>query len=135
MATFNWDKSLEVGNELIDSEHKELIRAINEFFDAVATKGGQDKLQATLRFLNDYTIKHFSDEEGLQRQYKYPNYPAHHEFHEGYKKIVRDTMHEFISKGASDELIAKAKHDVGEVIINHIKTEDIKLAAFIRVQH
>ena len=102
MATFNCDKSLEVGNVLIDNEHKELIKAINEFFDAVAVKSGSDKLQATLRFLNDYTIKHFSDEEELQKKYKYPNFPAHHALHETYKKVVRDTMHEFISKGASD---------------------------------
>jgi hypothetical protein len=41
-------------------------------------------------------------------------------------------MHEFIMKGINDDLVAKAKHDIGDVLIAHIKSEDIRLAAHIK---
>jgi hemerythrin len=134
MISYKWDDSLATGNQLIDDEHKQLIIAINAFFSACQKTSNED-LQKTLNFLNDYTIKHFFDEEQLQLQYKYPNYENHKKFHESYKKIVRDLMVEFIQSGAHGDLITKAAHDVGDVIIAHIKSEDVKLAAYIKAQN
>ncbi|MDR0643533.1 MAG: hemerythrin family protein [Treponema sp.] len=132
MSIFQWNDNLLIGNALIDSEHKELVKAINDFFDACDRKINRDELQKTLSFLNSYTIKHFSDEEQLQVKYNYPNYEGHKKFHEFYKETVRQLMREFIMRGLNDELVAKAKHDVGEAIIAHIKSEDRRLATHIR---
>jgi hemerythrin-like metal-binding protein len=135
-VTYRWDSSLNTGNELIDSEHRQLIKAINSFLDAAGDRSSgtaaNSRLKDTLSFLNDYTIKHFNDEEQLQRQYKYPNYPAHHDFHEWYKKEVRDMMAAFIKEGSSPALIEQAKKKVGDTIIAHIKSEDVRLAQFIK---
>ncbi|MDR0785932.1 MAG: hemerythrin family protein [Treponema sp.] len=132
MPTFQWDDSLLTGNALIDSEHKELVRAINDFFDACDKKINRDDFQKVLSFLNSYTIKHFSDEEQLQMKYDYPYYKDHKKFHDSYKEVVRNLMHEFIMRGITDELITRAGHDVGEVIVAHIRTEDRRLAAHIK---
>jgi hemerythrin len=132
MVTFQWNDSLLTGNSLIDSEHKELVRAINAFFDACARKIDEEEFQKILNFLNSYTIKHFSDEEQLQVKYKYPNYENHRKFHEAYKKTVRDLMHQFIMGGINEKLVMEAKYDIGEVIITHIKTEDRRLATYIK---
>lgn len=131
---FLWDKSIETGNTLIDEEHKKLIQGINDFLDVCHSEQAGENLQKTLRFVNDYTIQHFFDEEQLQLKYKYPNYDNHHAFHEGYKKVVKDLMITFITKGYSEELVATAKHDIGDVLIAHIKHEDVRLAAHIRAQ-
>jgi hemerythrin len=129
---FQWNDSLLTGNALIDSEHKELVRIINDFFDACARNINGDEFQKILNFLNSYTIKHFSDEEQLQTKYNYPYYKDHKKFHESYKEVVRNFMHEFIMRGINEELVTKAKRDVGEVIIAHIKSEDRRLAAYIK---
>ncbi|MDR1466596.1 MAG: hemerythrin family protein [Treponema sp.] len=132
MSIFQWSDSLLTGNTLIDTEHKELVRAINDFFDACTRKINGNEFQKILSFLNSYTIKHFSDEEQLQVKYNYPYYKEHKQFHESYKEVVRKLMHEFIMEGINDELVMKAKHDVGEVIIAHIKSEDRRLATHIK---
>jgi hemerythrin len=131
-TAFQWDDSLATGNELIDGEHKQLVKAINDFFEACYQNAAGEKLQKTLNFLNDYTIKHFFDEEQLQIKHNYPNYENHKKFHEGFKKVTRDLMVEFIQKGVKEDLIKRAKHDIGDVIIAHIKHEDMRLAAHIR---
>ena len=54
-----FDKSLETGNELIDTQHKELISRVNKL--TVECSVGKEKPVAvqTLDFLMDYTEKHF----------------------------------------------------------------------------
>ncbi|MDR2793971.1 MAG: hemerythrin family protein [Treponema sp.] len=131
---FKWDDSLTTGNTLIDDEHKQLIQAINDFFEACYDNSGNEKLQKTINFMVDYTIKHFYDEEQLQLQYKYPGYENHRKFHEGFKKNVRNLMVEFIRTGPTSDLIRTAEHDIGDVLINHIRREDTRLAAHIRGQ-
>jgi hemerythrin len=133
-ASALWDESLATGNELIDSEHKELLNGISEFFDACSSEAGGERLHKTIRFVNDYTIKHFHDEEALQVQSQYPNYESHKQFHESYKKSVHDFMIEFIRNGVSGDLVTRAKKGIGEVLIAHIKNEDIRLAAHIRAK-
>jgi methyl-accepting chemotaxis protein len=133
-TVFQWSDSLATGNEQIDAEHKQLIRALNKFFDVCSTSSDSDTMQKTINFLLDYTVKHFYNEEQLQIRYKYPGYDNHKKFHENFKKNVHDLMVEFINKGASDELIKRAKHDIGEVIIAHIQHEDSRLAAHIKGQ-
>ena len=61
-----FDESLVTGNEMIDSQHKELIGKINKLLDSC--EAGNDKLAAvkTLDYLADYTDFHFSAEEKLQ---------------------------------------------------------------------
>jgi hemerythrin-like metal-binding protein len=134
-VVYRWDSSLNTGNELIDCEHKQLIKAINNFLavaDSCKASNNAEELKGTLNFLMDYTTKHFSDEEALQQQYAYPNYPNHKKFHEWYKGVVRNTMMDFLNQGASKDLIEKAEKEVGDVIIAHIKSEDVRLASYIK---
>ena len=61
-----FDETLITGNEMIDSQHKELIGKINVLLDSC--EDGNDKLTAvkTLDYLAEYTDFHFSAEEKLQ---------------------------------------------------------------------
>ena len=67
-----FDESLVTGNEMIDSQHKELIDKINKLLDSCETS--KDKLVAvkTLDYLADYTEFHFGEEEKLQESITYP---------------------------------------------------------------
>jgi hemerythrin len=129
---YQWDKSLETGNRSIDTQHKQLIVAVNNLIRTYESGKGKEELKKSLDFLNDYTIKHFFDEEQLQVQYKYPDYENHRKYHEDFKKEVRKLSVELIMKGTSDALL-KAVHDkIGGWLVTHIKGEDVKVAAHIR---
>ena len=55
-----FDESLITGNEMIDSQHQELINKINSLLDSC--EEGNDKLAAvkTLDYLADYTDFHYN---------------------------------------------------------------------------
>ena len=66
-----FSENLITGNEMIDSQHKELIKKMNQFLESC--ENGNDKLTAvkTLDYLEDYTDYHFKAEEQLQRDIDY----------------------------------------------------------------
>nr|WP_312577442.1 hemerythrin family protein [Sedimentibacter sp.] len=128
---YKWDKSLETGNATIDEQHKSLINAINDLLDACSKGKGRIEVQKTLKFLSEYVIKHFDDEEKLQIKSKYPDYTAHKKLHEDFKKDVANIVSEFEEGGATIPLVAKVNGKIGEWLIKHIKTMDKKVADHI----
>jgi hemerythrin len=131
---YEWDNSLETGNELIDSQHKGLFDAINKLLETCRQGKGKEELSKSLDFLNQYTIQHFFDEEQLQQKYKYPDFENHKKYHDGFKVTVRDLAVRLIMKGASNELIEEVKTKIGGWLVTHIKGQDVKVAAHIRLQ-
>lgn len=79
-----------VGNEMIDSQHKELIGKINDLLISCENNHGKEETIQMLRYLSDYTDYHFSAEEALQRELEYPGYPEHIKKHAEFKKTVFD---------------------------------------------
>lgn len=131
---YTFTKDLETGNAIIDSQHKELFKAINDLLAACASGKGRVEIEKTTKFLYDYTSKHFGDEERLQQQYKYPDYLNHKRYHEEFKKAVREIGDQLNKEGATIVLVGKVNSSIGDWLLNHIKREDVKLAAHIKAQ-
>lgn len=129
---YTFDKSLETGNKAIDDQHKELINAINNLLDACGQGKGRDEIKNTIKFLADYTVKHFNDEERLQKQYNYPDYAAHKKLHEDFKIEVNNIISEFEGNGTSVILTHKVNNIIASWLIKHIKGEDKKVATYIK---
>lgn len=127
-------EDLKTGNVLIDTEHQQLFDRINALLDACTQGKGRLQIDTTLKFLNDYIVKHFNDEEALQQKVQYPDYPNHKRYHESYKKIVKDVIEEFEKDGTSITLVAKVNTNIAGWLVNHIKSEDKKLASYIKQQ-
>lgn len=131
---FSWNQKLETGNAMIDQQHKQLIIAINNLLQACSSGKGREEITRTMKFLYDYTAKHFSDEEKLQVQYRYPDYTNHKRYHEEFKKVVRDLATRLQAEGPSIALVGKVNTSIGGWLLNHIQKEDVKVAAHIKSQ-
>lgn len=129
---YQFSKEVETGNQIIDTQHKQWIDAFNELMDACSKGKGRDSIRSTLIFLQQYTAKHFGDEEALQQKYKYPDYPNHKMLHDGFKKVVSDIIAEYDQSGPTIALVSKINLNLGGWFINHIKREDVKVAAHIK---
>jgi methyl-accepting chemotaxis protein len=132
VVLYQWDRSLETGNEMIDEQHKQLFAAINALLRVCDEGKSANELKKSLNFLNDYTIKHFFEEEQLQKKYAYPDYENHHKMHEAFKKTVRDLMTRMIMNGSSKTLIEEVQQKIGGWLVTHIKGQDVKIGAHIR---
>jgi hemerythrin len=131
---FAWSNSFEIGNALIDSQHKELVNVTNELLAACAKGDGQKKLLDTVKFLATYAVKHFSDEEKLQQSIDFPGYQAHKKLHDDFKATVTDALKQLETQGANVTLVTKITTLVGNWLMGHIKNEDSKIGAHMRLQ-
>ncbi|WP_143322079.1 bacteriohemerythrin [Clostridium sp. HBUAS56010] len=129
---YTFTKDLETGNQLIDTEHRQLIDAINNLLSACATGKGRTELAHTTKFLQDYTAKHFSDEEKLQLQSQYPDYVNHRRYHEDFKKVVAGICQKLERDGATVSLVGEVNSTIAGWLINHIKKEDVKVANHLK---
>lgn len=129
---YKWSDELLTGNVQIDTEHKELIKAINDLLEACSKGKGRAELERTVKFLSSYTKTHFGREEVLQMKYNYPDYKNHKEYHKYFIDTVESVHKKLLSDGPSIVLVGEINSKVASWIIKHIKTEDVKVAAHIR---
>ena len=126
-----FDETLVTGNEMIDSQHKELIDKINKLLDSC--ENGNDKLAAvkTLDYLSDYTDFHFGAEEKLQEEIEYPGFEEHKKEHENLRKVVAE-LHEMLveEEGPSPAFVEQVNKNVIERLYRHIKGFDRSVAEY-----
>ena len=127
-----WDSLLETGYTTIDEQHKKLIEALNRLLDACMAGTGKNELERTIDFLLAYTVKHFQDEEALQTQYEYPDIFRHKQIHEEFKTVAISLAERLRKEGPSTELVAEVYSHMGDWLVNHIKGDDFRMAAFIK---
>jgi len=129
---YQWDLSLETGHAKIDNQHKQLITALNSIIDASQQGKGKEEIFKTIDFLTGYTIMHFSTEEKLQVEYKYPDYLLHKHYHDEFKGTVGELTKKLINEGPTEELIGIVTTTIGNWLLNHIKGDDFRMAAYIK---
>lgn len=129
---YKWSDDLLTGNMQIDTEHKELIKAINDLLDACSMGKGRAELEKTVKFLSSYTKTHFAHEEVLQMKYNYPDYNNHKKYHKHFVEQVENIHKKLLTEGSNIVLVGEINSKVGNWIISHIKREDVKVAQHIK---
>ncbi|MCI8949609.1 MAG: hemerythrin family protein [Lachnospiraceae bacterium] len=124
-------KELETGNAMIDREHRELFGAVNQLLDACSKGQGRASMDSAVQFLLRYVNTHFSNEEQLQRNAKYPGLDSHKLFHANYKKTLKEIVSNISANDPSMADLGALNRHVG-LLISHIRTEDKKLSAFLK---
>jgi len=130
-SDYIWDKTFAVGHEQIDEQHRQLFAALNNLVKACFSSN-RVEFNGGISFLAKYVDKHFSDEEVIQKEYGYPDYPAHRKIHEDYKAAVKTLGAKWISWGPTEQSLNEIREHVGGWLINHIKGQDVKIGAYIR---
>ncbi|QAT49279.1 bacteriohemerythrin [Caproiciproducens sp. NJN-50] len=127
-----WNDNLKIGVSLIDSEHKELCDRIDRLLAACSQGRGKDELVGTIEFLESYTIKHFSDEEKLQRASAYPKVAEHKKLHEFFTGKIAELKNDVQNNGANIATISKTNYFLMDWLLNHIQKVDSELAQYIK---
>ena len=129
---YQWDSSLESGYDKVDNQHKQLVVAVNNLMEASKSGKGDAAVMETLDFLTGYAVKHFSDEEKLQVDYNYPDYLNHKRIHDEFKGKVGEIVQKVRKEGPSELIISEVSSTIGAWLLNHIKGDDFRMAAFVK---
>jgi hemerythrin len=115
-----WKDSYDIGVEKIDCQHRQLLAKLNEFFDACSKQQGKEKIEETLKFLKEYTIEHFSNEEQLMEEIDFPELAEHRQTHADFVKVVLELEETVKTKGVSVLSTIKLNRTLTDWLLNHI---------------
>lgn len=126
-----FSENLITRNELIDSQHRELIDRINKLLDSCEDSDAKLAAIKTLDYLSDYTVFHFGAEEELRKEIEYPGYEAHKEQHENFKKTISE-LDEMLQEeeGPSPAFVKKVEENVIKWFYTHIEGFDRSVAEY-----
>ncbi len=130
MSGIKWNDELGLGVKEIDDQHRELIDIANSLIKAVENQAGRSTVEAVIKKLRAYTVAHFTAEELLMREAKYPKLGVHETEHRKLKRDVQQFQQElYKSKGPTpNEILAFIKR----WLLDHILTFDRGFARYLK---
>jgi len=130
MALIVWDARLATGHPAIDEQHQSLVEIVNRLHGAMKQGKGKGELQGILVFLNDYTVSHFTMEEGLMAQHGYSGTARHREIHADLVRQLAELVDKF--QQGTTTLTLPVMNFLEEWLVHHIMGEDQLFAAELR---
>ncbi|WP_160690418.1 bacteriohemerythrin [Clostridium sp. C2-6-12] len=127
----NWDWTLDIGIESIDNQHMELVNRLDQLLTSVEEGKGHDEVINTLNFLEEYVVKHFDEEEELQKKINYPLFEIQHAQHEEFKNELKNFRKTFETQGASEALVINIQEKLVDWFRNHIINLDKDLGDYL----
>ena len=88
MALLSWSTQYSIGNDLIDTEHKELFRLVNAFHDNWQEQHSQQSIAVLLNQLIAYAEMHFQHEETIMLDAEFPKLAEHQKIHEAMVETI-----------------------------------------------
>jgi len=125
-----WDDSYKTGHKIVDTQHQELFRMVNELHDGIVANKGKEILQPTLEKLAKYTIEHFRSEEALMTEVKYPALSAHKRKHDDLTKQVKELIEKYRTGKAV--LSMTLSNFLADWLRHHIKEDDMALIKYLQ---
>jgi hemerythrin len=125
-----WDKSFEIGHELIDSQHRIFLMILNKLIKAVAEGVSREYLFRTLIELKKYAEFHFISEENVMIECEYPFLHQHQHIHSELL-FEFNLLYDRVAQGRAeaDEVVTFIK----AWLFTHILNEDSKIAKYANI--
>ncbi|NLN05158.1 MAG: hemerythrin family protein [Clostridiaceae bacterium] len=127
-----WTPNLSVGVEMIDDQHKSIFEKANDLFEAGKQGKAKEVIAEMFDFLDDYTKKHFSDEEAYMIKINYPGLPQQKEAHRRFIEELAKLKEEYQESGGNIVLVIKANQFVVTWLTRHIANMDKQIGIFAK---
>jgi len=124
-----WTKDIETGIQEIDYQHKKFFELMNALLELAVEGKEAEKLPITMNLLKSYVRFHFTLEEDLMINSKYPLYKEHISAHHYFKEQLR-AMESILKeqKEPSKNIVTRFNYMLVEWFLKHIKVMDKKMS-------
>lgn len=123
-----WTSDLNTGIDVVDNQHKEIVKFINQLEDAI-TQSNPQAVGKVLGELVNYTLSHFAFEESLQAEAGYKFAKPHKAIHDVFAKRVT----QYQEKHILGEDIAEDLHCMlCTWLVHHIKRDDMAYVSDVK---
>ena len=127
-----WTEDLATDVPEIDAQHKELFGRINSLLESCNQGKGRTEVGKTISFLEEYVLIHFSTEEKIMLDQRYPDYAGHKAQHVHFISNMDALKQQFEKEGPSVHIVLLTNHTVVDWLRSHIRKLDRDLGAFLK---
>ena len=128
-----WTKQLSVGNAVLDAEHEQSLRLIDDIQCAIETKDSQAMLRSLKQFM-DCMHAHFENEERLARTVNLP-FSEHDLDHQNLRKEIQSIENELEAQNGvwHEHAVDHYADFLREWLIGHITGEDMMMKPALEI--
>jgi hemerythrin len=127
-----WTTALSVGVKQIDEQHKTLFEKAEKLFEAGKNNQAKEYIGELLAFLEDYTKKHFADEEKYMISIRYPGYNEQKMAHTGFIQQLAKIRSNYMASGGNLMVITSANQLMLKWLTRHISDMDKKIGQYAK---
>jgi hemerythrin len=121
-----WNRFLQVGDPLIDSEHKILVDYVNRIYELLDTPDNRGAVVSLLHSLLDHARRHFQNEGQLLTRLSIPERADHMREHDQMLRQAQDWLGR-IESGREELQREQVLEFVREWVLRHILFVDMRL--------
>ncbi|MCI8983500.1 MAG: hemerythrin family protein [Hungatella sp.] len=129
MENIVWNEQYNIGVEVVDNAHAKLFRIVNKLTKLLKDEQtARHACEEGIKYLENYTMRHFSEEEAYMRSIHYQNYAWHKKIHDNFRdktlvSLRRDLQLSQYSQTAVERFLAV----MTGWLTGHIITEDLAI--------
>lgn len=123
MKEYEWSTDYEIGDEVIDHQHMQLLEFINMLIIAVKIEAEDAIVKEAFNMLFNYTKTHFKDEEEIFRKINSPLLQEHMEEHIQLTREVEDLWQDDML-GFRDNALDQIRNWVEKRLVPHMIISD-----------
>ena len=126
MEKIMWDDRYKMGVEAVDRAHAKLFRIVNKLFDlSQDASANQAAYKEGIKYLEAYSMTHFSEEEAYMRSIRYGGYAEHKRIHDNFRnKTLISLKKDLELSGYSSSAVERFVGIMGSWMKEHIMLED-----------
>lgn len=121
-----WDDRFKIGVEMVDRAHAKLFRIVSKLLDiSQDTSTNQAAYIEGIKYLEAYSMTHFSEEEAYMRSIRYKGYAEHKRIHDNFRnKTLISLKKDLEASGYSMTAVQRFVGIMNRWLSEHIMLED-----------
>ncbi len=121
-----WDDRFKIGVEMVDRAHAKLFRIVSKLLDiSQDASTNQAAYIEGIKYLEAYSMTHFSEEEAYMRSIRYKGYAEHKRIHDNFRnKTLISLKKDLEASGYSMTAVQRFVGTMNRWLSEHIMLED-----------
>jgi len=132
MEMVTWSKNYETGHPVVDGQHRNLFKLINNLNLDLSDKESNQAFSDAIEILSAYVETHFKTEEDLMKSISYPDFESHKQEHDNLKEQSEKLIKLF--RLDKVDLTATISKFLSDWLKNHIQEVDKKMIDWLKVR-
>ena len=128
----HWTLSMSVDVDKLDYQHRELFCLVNDLIDLIGENKDSESFVVAFKFLENYVVGHFGEEERYMELFDYPGIREHKDQHAIFKKTLLNMKERYEEFGATEPFLNILQSQLVVWVFTHVSNIDGMLGEYLK---